>query len=154
MRTVRLTGPYMHNGGMKNLKEVVAIYNRGGNLANPEQDADIQPLGLTDEQTLGLVNLLKALTDARVRQERAPHGSSAVESASSAHAALCICSSTTRKRQLPHWFWLQGFRFPAEPLRQSVKDTHDGAPQSRQQPDHEPDEERQRDQKDQRMIEG
>ncbi|MGR8942513.1 MAG: cytochrome-c peroxidase, partial [Gammaproteobacteria bacterium] len=34
LRNIELTGPYMHNGSMKSLEEVVEFYNRGGNGTN------------------------------------------------------------------------------------------------------------------------
>ena len=35
LRNVELTGPYMHNGGMATLEQVVEFYNRGGNFPTP-----------------------------------------------------------------------------------------------------------------------
>jgi cytochrome c peroxidase len=72
LRNAELTGPYMHNGGMKSLREVVDFYNRGGNFNNFGLDADIEPIGMTAAQKVDLVNFLRALTDPRVRQERGP----------------------------------------------------------------------------------
>ena len=72
LRNVELTGPYMHNGGMATLEQVVEFYNRGGNFENPELDPDIEPLGLTSQEKSDLVAFLKALTDLRVRFQRAP----------------------------------------------------------------------------------
>jgi cytochrome c peroxidase len=39
-RNVELTGPYMHNGGMATLEEVLEFYNRGGNFASQRRDAE------------------------------------------------------------------------------------------------------------------
>jgi len=72
LRNVELTGPYMHNGGMATLEQVVEFYNRGGNFENPELDPDIEPLGLTSQEKADLVKFLKSLTDLRVRFQRAP----------------------------------------------------------------------------------
>jgi cytochrome c peroxidase len=73
LRNVELTGPYMHNGGMRTLEEVVDFYNRGGNLTNPHHFATLVfPQGLTEPQRKDLVAFLKSLTDERVRWERAP----------------------------------------------------------------------------------
>jgi len=41
LRGVELTGPYMHNGSMSTLLQVVEFYNRGGNFVNNEGDPDI-----------------------------------------------------------------------------------------------------------------
>ncbi|MBA3596896.1 MAG: cytochrome-c peroxidase [Methylibium sp.] len=83
LRNVELTGPYFHNGGNATLKQVVEFYNRGGDFAEENRadlDPDIQPLGLSEAQQDDLVAFLLALTDDRVRFERAPFD----------HPALCI----------------------------------------------------------------
>jgi hypothetical protein len=81
-----LTGPYFHNGGQATLEQVVDFYNRGGDRRGPDGndttgfgpngsnlDADISPLGLTDQERADLAAFLKRpLTDDRVRWERAP----------------------------------------------------------------------------------
>ncbi len=72
LRNVELTGPYMHNGGMATLEQVVQFYNRGGNFENPELDPDIEPLGLTGQEKSDLIAFMKSLTDLRVRFKRAP----------------------------------------------------------------------------------
>ena len=45
LRDIAKSGPYMHNGGLATLEDVVAHYNKGGN-GNPQQDEEIYPLGL------------------------------------------------------------------------------------------------------------
>jgi cytochrome c peroxidase len=75
LRNIELGGPYFHNGGQSTLAQVVQFYNRGGDFAdvNKEQlDPDIRFLGLTATEQADLVAFLKALTDERVRDERAP----------------------------------------------------------------------------------
>jgi hypothetical protein len=75
LRNVELTAPYFHNGGQATLDQVVEFYDRGGDFhaANdPDADTDVAPIGLTDRQQAELVAFLKALTDERVRWERAP----------------------------------------------------------------------------------
>jgi len=72
LRNVELTGPYFHNGGYKSLEEVVDFYNRGGNHPSDNLDPDIRFLGLTQENKDNLVAFMKALTDPRVRHEKAP----------------------------------------------------------------------------------
>jgi len=47
LRNVALTAPYMHDGSLRTLREVVAFYNRGG-VPNPLQDTRLRPLGLDD----------------------------------------------------------------------------------------------------------
>lgn len=73
LRNVELTGPYMHNGSMKTLEEVVDFYNRGGNFDNPQHFATLVfPQGLSADNKADLVAFLRSLTDERVRWERAP----------------------------------------------------------------------------------
>ncbi|MCV6587648.1 MAG: hypothetical protein OIF57_01275, partial [Marinobacterium sp.] len=86
LRNVALTGPYMHNGGMATLHQVVRFYNRGGNVeslgggadssgsfaASSNLDPDIQPLGLTPQEEHDLVAFMESLTDERVAWEKAP----------------------------------------------------------------------------------
>lgn len=75
LRNVALTAPYFHNGGQATLDQVVAFYDRGGDFreANlPDVDAAIMPLHLTARQRDEIVAFLEALTDERVRFQRAP----------------------------------------------------------------------------------
>jgi cytochrome c peroxidase len=72
LRNSELTGPYFHTGGELNLRSVVDHYNRGGNFANDELHPDITQLDLTDAEKDAIVSFLLALTDDRVRFERAP----------------------------------------------------------------------------------
>ncbi|WP_341325613.1 cytochrome c peroxidase [Methylotuvimicrobium sp. KM2] len=73
LRNVELTGPYMHNGGMKSLEEVVEFYNRGGNIQNRRHAATLVfDQGFTEEDKASLVAFMKTLTDERVRWEKAP----------------------------------------------------------------------------------
>jgi len=61
LRNVALTGPYMHDGSIRTLKEVVAFYTRGGR-ANPNLDPAIRPIRLSAREVEDLVNFLEALT--------------------------------------------------------------------------------------------
>ena len=60
LRGVALTAPYMHDGSLKTLEDVVEFYNRGG-TENPLRDAAIAPLNLSKEEVGALVAFLKAL---------------------------------------------------------------------------------------------
>ena len=62
LRGVAETGPFMHDGSVKTLKEVVEFYNKGGSKDDPELDKDIKPLDLSDEEVGFLVEFLKALS--------------------------------------------------------------------------------------------
>ncbi len=61
VRDIELTAPYMHDGSLKTLEEVVEHYDKGGN-PNPALDPDIKPLKLTKQESADLVAFMKALT--------------------------------------------------------------------------------------------
>jgi cytochrome c peroxidase len=60
LRGVGRTAPYMHDGSVKTLKEVVEFYNRGG-VKNPQLDPLMRPLKLDNKEVGFLVEFLKAL---------------------------------------------------------------------------------------------
>ncbi len=62
LRNVALTAPYMHDGSMITLEEVVEHYNSGGK-PNFNKSFLIRPLNLTAQEKEDLVNFLKVLTD-------------------------------------------------------------------------------------------
>jgi cytochrome c peroxidase len=66
LRGIEHTAPYMHDGSIATLKEVVQFYNRGGGK-NPHLDPIIGPLGLSDEEVDDLTEFVKALSG--VKQE-------------------------------------------------------------------------------------
>ena len=61
LRDVALTAPYMHDGSLKTLGEVVEFYDKGGK-PNKNLDEKIKPLKLTDQQKKDLVEFLKSLS--------------------------------------------------------------------------------------------
>lgn len=58
LRDVSRTGPYMHDGSLKTLEEVVVHYNKGG-IPNEYLDEEIFPLNLTKEQISDVVTFMK-----------------------------------------------------------------------------------------------
>ncbi len=64
LRNIALTAPYMHDGSLGTLEEVVDFYDRGG-LDNPMLDSGIRPLHLSQEEKADLVSFLKSLTSQR-----------------------------------------------------------------------------------------
>ena len=65
LRNVGLSSPYMHNGSLRTLRQVVEFYNRGG-IKNELLDPLIQPLGLSDEEIDSIVAFLNSLTGSNV----------------------------------------------------------------------------------------
>ncbi len=61
LRNVVLTAPYMHNGSMLTLREVIEFYNQGG-VPNEVLSPLIKPLNLTDAEIDNLVAFLESLT--------------------------------------------------------------------------------------------
>ena len=61
LRELKHTAPYMHNGVLKTLHEVVDLYNAGGG-ADPNKDQRLKPLGLSSDQRNDLVAFLEALS--------------------------------------------------------------------------------------------
>jgi cytochrome c peroxidase len=62
LRGVALTAPYMHDGSIATLREVVEFYNQGGR-ANPNRDPLLEPLNLTTQELDSLVAFLSALSE-------------------------------------------------------------------------------------------
>ncbi len=74
LRNIALTGPYMHDGSIATLEEVIAFYERGGRLLvdgpfagdgreNPYKSGFIPGFDLTEEERADLLAFLNALTD-------------------------------------------------------------------------------------------
>jgi cytochrome c peroxidase len=60
LRNIAKTGPYMHDGSEKTLKEVVDFYIGGGN-SNPHLDDKIKALTLTAQERADLIAFLESL---------------------------------------------------------------------------------------------
>ena len=61
LRNVIETAPYMHNGALETLAEVIDFYDRGGGNV-PNKSELVKPLGLTAQEKTDLLEFLKALT--------------------------------------------------------------------------------------------
>jgi cytochrome c peroxidase len=61
LRNITATGPYMHDGSIQTLEEVIELYNKGGEN-NPFLDSGIRPLNLTDQEKADLLAFIKSLT--------------------------------------------------------------------------------------------
>ncbi|GAB5416965.1 MAG: cytochrome c peroxidase [Crocinitomicaceae bacterium] len=67
IRNVELTAPYMHNGALTTLEEVLEFYNEGGGqglgMEVPHQTLPADALELTDVEIDDIISFMKALTD-------------------------------------------------------------------------------------------
>ena len=67
LRNIEYTGPYMHNGSMKSLREVIEFYARGGNHANKKnRSPDVNGVKILREDPSkidSLIAFLHTLTD-------------------------------------------------------------------------------------------
>lgn len=67
VRNAEHTAPYMHNGSLKNLDQVVDFYNRGGGagrgLAVNNQTLSADTLGLTASEKTKLISFIKSLNE-------------------------------------------------------------------------------------------
>ena len=68
LRNVGITAPYMHDGSMQTLWDVIDHYNKGGD-ANPYLDGGIEPLALNEDEIDALVALLFTMTDQRFAEQ-------------------------------------------------------------------------------------
>ena len=65
LRNVSLTAPYMHDGSLHTLRQVVEFYNQGG-VVNEVLSPLIKPLGLTDQEMDDVVAFMMSLTGSNI----------------------------------------------------------------------------------------
>jgi len=68
LRNIALTAPYMHDGSIKTLEEVIEYYDQGGK-ANPFLDPAIFPLHFTPQEKQDLLAFLKSLNSQTATKE-------------------------------------------------------------------------------------
>jgi cytochrome c peroxidase len=61
LRDVARRGPYMHNGSVATLDDVIALYDRGG-IDRPSRDSEIHPLNLSAAEKADLIAFLETLS--------------------------------------------------------------------------------------------
>ena len=73
LRNVTLTAPYMHDGSMNTLEEVIAMYERGGRNFNRgdgknniHKDKRINGFRISQQDKKDLLNFLFSLTDSTI----------------------------------------------------------------------------------------
>ena len=84
LRSLQFRTSFMHTDRLTSLEEVVELYDRGGDFANPNLDTRITPLFLSNTQKTNLVSFLgRPLTDPRVTNETGPFSLPALYAGSS-----------------------------------------------------------------------
>ena len=73
LRNVAISGPYMHDGSLKTLKDVVDFYAGGGN-SNPDLDKEIKAIQLSGQDRTDLVTFLESLTGEMPKNAGPPRG--------------------------------------------------------------------------------
>ncbi len=63
LRNVAVTAPYMHDGSLTTLEEVIDHYAAGGKFDHPNKSLILHPFRMTDGDRRDLVEFLKSLTD-------------------------------------------------------------------------------------------
>ncbi|PKI02320.1 di-heme enzyme [Glaciecola sp. 33A] len=66
LRNIMLTAPFMHDGSVATMSEVIDIYaagGRGDGVNNPLKSPFVQGFDITDEEKQDLLNFLESLTD-------------------------------------------------------------------------------------------
>jgi cytochrome c peroxidase len=84
LRNVELTGPYFHTGSKATLEQIVEFYTFAGDYPAPS----LVPWGPDPNERITILAFLEALTDDRVRFERAPFD----------HPELCVAIVEGRDR--------------------------------------------------------
>jgi cytochrome c peroxidase len=63
LRNIAVTAPYMHDGSIATLQEVLNHYVAGSRAPNPRLSESIKPLTLSDDDRRDLIAFLESLTD-------------------------------------------------------------------------------------------
>jgi cytochrome c peroxidase len=63
LRNIALTAPYMHDGSLATLEEVIDHYAAGGKMDHPNKSRILRQFHLTDGEKRDLIEFLKSLTD-------------------------------------------------------------------------------------------
>jgi cytochrome c peroxidase len=70
LRQVARTGPYMHNGSLASLADVINFYNKGGDSLDPSNE--LKPIGLSADDQHALLMFLYSLTNEHPHTEPFP----------------------------------------------------------------------------------
>ncbi len=70
LRYTKYTAPYMHNGQIQTLKDVVQFYNQGGGENEfADTKMPLKPLGLSEQEVDDLVAFIESMSGARILME-------------------------------------------------------------------------------------
>jgi cytochrome c peroxidase len=70
LRNIAVTAPYMHDGSIATLDEVIDHYAAGGRTPNPAKSTGLKPFMLTTEERRDLIAFLESLTDREAMRDR------------------------------------------------------------------------------------
>src|SRR5439155_25238283 len=65
LRNIAVTAPYMHDGSLATLWDVMDHYNKGG-VPNPNLDGGMKRLGLTEAEIDDMVSFMASLMSAKL----------------------------------------------------------------------------------------
>jgi len=69
LRNVAVTAPYMHDGSVATLEEVIEHYAVGGKVDHPNMSRILRRLTMTDADQRDRIEFLKSLTDEELLQD-------------------------------------------------------------------------------------
>jgi cytochrome c peroxidase len=69
LRNVAVTAPYMHDGSIATLSEVLDHYAAGGRLDHPNKSRILRPFRLTESERQDLIRFLESLSDEELLHE-------------------------------------------------------------------------------------
>lgn len=70
LRNIAVTAPYMHDGSIATLEEVIRHYEAGGRAAGPYTSVILRPFRLSDAEREDLIAFLRTLTDEELLVDR------------------------------------------------------------------------------------
>jgi cytochrome c peroxidase len=112
---IGITPPYMHDGSLKTMWDVIDHYNKGGE-PNPFLDGGMEPLALDEKEIDQLVAFLFSLTDNRFAEENRQQMAS--QKAEAAKARPFRDNEMAQRRKLGFEDRVQGIKSPTSKKEQ------------------------------------
>jgi cytochrome c peroxidase len=112
LREAGRTGPYMHDGSIATLEEVIEHYDRGG-VPNPQLDPEIRPLHLSPAEKRGLAAFLQALSG-EITQGMAPPAGRPLRRRVPAHQLQVGDGRAARSVPVEAYLWFPRIRTGSE----------------------------------------